>query len=80
VLGSTAGMTTMKVVSDPEGANVVSGCMGGVVHNRASSVPPLALSLKLDMAEENNGSMANNAKEHKTSGGESSIVGESSLA
>lgn len=80
MLGSTAGMTTTKVVSEPEGANVVSGCMGGVVDDMASSVPPLAPSSKLNMVEESNGSMADNAKEHKTSGGESSIVGESSLA
>jgi hypothetical protein len=46
----------------------------------ASSVPSLASSLKLDMREGNNGSMADNAEEHKTGGGGNSIVGESSLA
>jgi hypothetical protein len=73
-------MTMVKVISDLEGANRVSGCTSGFVNDMASSVPPLATSLKLDMVEENNGAMANNVKEHKTGGGESSIVGESSLA
>jgi len=73
-------MTTTKFVFDSKGSDVVSGCTAGFVDGMASSVPPLAWSSKLDMVEENNGSMVDNVEEHKTDGGGSSIVGESSLA
>lgn len=54
------GVLGLKVLSDPEGVNGASRCIGSFVESMASSVPPLALSSKLDMVEENNdGAMAN---------------------
>lgn len=51
-----------KVLSNLEGVDGASRCIGSFIDSMASSVPPLALSSKHDMVEENNdGAMANNA-------------------
>lgn len=86
VLGPTAKTylstktTTVKVDSDPEGADVDFGSKSGGVDGMASYVPPLAPSLKVDKVEKKTGSMTDNVEQHKTARDETRIDGESSLA